>query len=120
MFLTRKNAGRQGLPERARCFYNCHKLTINVTRYSFLKMENIAIQIRICGQVLLVQQQKVSYLCKTTSKKFFTKVTQPAMATMMFQHGGYFGFKVTLPVTDIGDPQILFLKMISLHIVNYL
>ena len=34
---------------------------------------------------------------------------------MTFQVGGYFGFKVK----DIGDPQILFKKMISLSIINY-
>jgi hypothetical protein len=41
------------------------------------------------------------------------------MATMAFQDGGYFGFKVFYFVNNIGDPQILFLKMISLSIINY-
>jgi hypothetical protein len=46
---------------------------------------------RIFGQLLLVDKQKVPYLYKTTSKEFETAV---AMATMTFQGGGYFGFKV--------------------------
>lgn len=37
---------------------------VNVARYSFLKMENLR---------LLVEQQKASYLFKTTSKEFFPK-----------------------------------------------
>jgi hypothetical protein len=41
------------------------------------------------------------------------------MATMTFQDGWYFGFKVIKLVNDIGDPQILFLKMTSLSIMNY-
>ena len=52
--------------------------------------------------------EKVSYLYKTTSKEFEflhkSYATAVAMATMTFQDGGYFGFKVK----DIGDPQILF------------
>ena len=53
---------------------------------------------RIFGQVLLVQKQKASNSCNTTSKEFefFSKsyATVVAMATMTFQYGGYFGFKV--------------------------
>jgi hypothetical protein len=53
---------------------------------------------RIFGQLLLVDKQKVPYLYKTTSKEFeFLRksfVTADAMATMTFQDGGYFGFKV--------------------------
>ena len=49
-------------------------------------------------QLLLVDKQKVPYLYKTTSKEFeFLRksyATSIAMATMMFQNGGYFGFKV--------------------------
>jgi hypothetical protein len=52
----------------------------------------------IFGQLLLVDKQKVPYLYKTTSKEFefFYKsyATSVAMATMTFQDGGYFGFKV--------------------------
>jgi hypothetical protein len=53
---------------------------------------------RICGQLLLVDKQKVPYLYKTTSKEFEflykSYATAVAMATMTFQDGGYFGFKV--------------------------
>jgi hypothetical protein len=53
---------------------------------------------RICGQLLLVDKQKVRYLYKTTSKQFEflhrSYATTVAMATMTFQDGGYFGFKV--------------------------
>ena len=67
---------------------------------------------RIFGQLLLVDKQKVPYLYKTTSKEFeFLRkcfLTADAMATMTIQDGGYFGFKVISLVNDIGDPQILF------------
>ena len=53
---------------------------------------------RIFGQVLLVQKQKASNLCKTTFKEFEflnkSYATGVAMATMTFQYGGYFCFKV--------------------------
>ena len=53
---------------------------------------------RIFGQLLLVDKQKAPYLYKITSKKFEflhkSYVTAVAMATMTFQDGGYFGFKV--------------------------
>jgi hypothetical protein len=53
---------------------------------------------RIFGQLLLVDKQKVPYYIKQHLKSlnFCTKVTQTAvaMATMTFQDGGYFGFKV--------------------------
>jgi hypothetical protein len=53
---------------------------------------------RIFGQLLLVDKQKVPYLHKTTSKEFeFSHkgcATAVTMATMTFQDGGYFGFKV--------------------------
>jgi hypothetical protein len=53
---------------------------------------------RIFGQVLLDDKQKVLYLYKTASKEFqFLRksyATAVAMATMTFQDGGYFGFKV--------------------------
>ena len=66
---------------------------------------------RIFGQQLLVDKQKVPYLNKTTSKelKFLHKsyATAVAMETMTFQYGGYFGFKVIWLVNDMGDPQIL-------------
>jgi hypothetical protein len=52
----------------------------------------------IFGQLLLVDKQKVPYLYKTTSKEFEflykSYATSVAMATMTFQDGGYFGFKV--------------------------
>ena len=66
---------------------------------------------RIFGQLLLVDKQKVPYH-KTTTKEFEflhkSYATAVAMATMTFQDGGYFGFKVIYLVNDIGDPQILF------------
>ena len=75
------------------------------------------------GQVLLVQKQKASNLCKTTSKEFEflnkSYATAVAMATMTFQYGGYFGFKVIYLENDIGDPQILIHKMVCLSILNY-
>jgi hypothetical protein len=50
------------------------------------------------GQLLLVDKQKVPYLYKTTSKEFEflhkSYATAVAMATMTFQDGGYFCFKV--------------------------
>ena len=53
---------------------------------------------RIFGQLLLVDKQKVPYLHKTTSKELeflhISYATAVAMATMTFQNGGYFGFKV--------------------------
>ena len=53
---------------------------------------------RIFGQLLLVDKQKVPYLHKTTSKEFEflhkSYATAVAMATMTFQDGGYFDFKV--------------------------
>jgi hypothetical protein len=52
----------------------------------------------IFGQSLFVEKQIVSYWYRTTSKdsKEFHKshATAVAMATMTFQDGGYFGFKV--------------------------
>jgi hypothetical protein len=76
---------------------------------------------RIFGQLLLVDKQKVPYLYKTTSKEFLHKsyATAVSMATMMFQDGGYFGFKVIYLVNDIGDSPILFKKIIYLSIINY-
>jgi hypothetical protein len=54
---------------------------------------------RIFGQLLLVDKQKVPYLYKTTSKEFEflykSYATAVAMATMTFQHGGYFGMNLT-------------------------
>ena len=53
---------------------------------------------RIFGQLLLIDKQKVPDLYKTTSKEFAflhkSYATAVAMATMTFQDGGYFGFKV--------------------------
>jgi hypothetical protein len=53
---------------------------------------------RMFGQLLLVDDQRVPYLHKTTSKEFEflpkSYATFVAMATMTFQNGGYFGFKV--------------------------
>ena len=51
---------------------------------------------RIFGQLLLVDKQKVPYLYKTKEFAFLHKsyATAVAMATMTFQDGGYFGFKV--------------------------
>jgi hypothetical protein len=53
---------------------------------------------RILRELLLVDKQKVPHLYKTTSKEFefLHKIdaTAVAMATMTFQDGGYFIFKV--------------------------
>ena len=53
---------------------------------------------RIFGQLLLVNEQKLPYLYNTTSKKFEflhkSYATVVAMAKMTFQDGGYFGFKI--------------------------
>jgi hypothetical protein len=50
---------------------------------------------RIFGQLLIVDKQKVPYLYKTTSKEFEfmhkSYATAVAMETMTFQDGGYFG-----------------------------
>jgi hypothetical protein len=60
-----------------------------VAQYSFFKNGKFTIYMRIFGQLLLVDKQKVPYLHKTTSKEL-----DVAMATMTFQNCGYFGFKV--------------------------
>jgi hypothetical protein len=69
-----------------------------VAQYSFFKNGKFTIYMRIFGQLLLVDKQKVPYLHKTTSKEleFLHKsyATAVAMATMTFQNCGYFGFKV--------------------------
>jgi hypothetical protein len=53
---------------------------------------------RIFGQLLLVDKQKVPYPYKTTPKEFEflhkSYATAVAIATMAFQDGGYFGLKV--------------------------
>jgi hypothetical protein len=53
---------------------------------------------RIFGQLLLVDKQKSTFIYikqHLKSVNFCTKVTQlPLLATMTFQDGGYFGFKV--------------------------
>ena len=64
----------------------------------FKKMENSRFICVFFGQLLLVDKQKVPYLHKTTSKEFEflhkSYATAVAMATMTFQNGEYFGFKV--------------------------
>ena len=49
-------------------------------------------------KIITCWKKKVLLLCKTTSKEFefFHKSCRAAvaMATMTFQNGGYFGFKV--------------------------
>ena len=55
---------------------------------------------RIFGQLLLVDKQKVLYLYKTTSEEFeflhksYATAVAVATMSMTFQGGGYFGFKV--------------------------
>jgi hypothetical protein len=70
-----------------------------VAQDSFKKMENSRFRcLFLDNLVLLVDKQKVPYLYKTTSKEFeFSHknyATAVAIATMTFQDGGYFGFKV--------------------------
>jgi hypothetical protein len=69
-----------------------------VAQYSFFKNGKFTIYMRIFGQLLLVDKQKVPYLHKTTSKEFEflhkSYATAVAMATMTFQNCGSFGFKV--------------------------
>jgi hypothetical protein len=52
---------------------------------------------RMFGQLLLVDKQKVPYLYETTSKEFEflhkSYATGVAMATMTFQDGTYFALK---------------------------
>jgi hypothetical protein len=51
----------------------------------------------ISGQQLFVEKQRVPDLNKTISKEFGVKnslLTAVAVATMTFQYGGYFWFKV--------------------------
>jgi hypothetical protein len=52
---------------------------------------------RIFGQLLVVDKQKVPYLYKTTSKELEilhkSYATAVAMTTMTFRDGGYFGLK---------------------------
>ena len=76
----------------------CVKYPFKVAQYSFFKNGKFTIYMRIFGQLLLVDKEKVPYLYKTTSKEFEflhkSYATAVAMATMTFQNGGYFGFKV--------------------------
>jgi hypothetical protein len=69
-----------------------------VGQYRVFLNGKFTIYMRIFGQLLLVDKQKVPYLHKTTSKEFEflhkSYATAVAMATMTFQNGGYFGFKV--------------------------
>jgi hypothetical protein len=71
---------------------------VKVAQYSLKKNGKFTIEMRIFGQLLLVHKQKVPYLYKTISKEFEflhkSYATSVAMATMTFQDGGYFGFKV--------------------------
>ena len=82
-------------------------MTVRWLDIAFLKMEILRFTSVFLDKyhliIIFVEQQKASYLCKTTSKEFFSKdifhksyATTVAMATMTFQRGGYFGFKVTL------------------------
>jgi hypothetical protein len=69
-----------------------------VGQYRVFLNGKFTIYMRIFGQLLLVDKQKVPYLHKTTSKEFEflhkSYATAVAMATMTFQNSGYFGFKV--------------------------
>jgi hypothetical protein len=69
-----------------------------VGQYRVFLNGKFTIYMRIFGQLLLVDKQKVPYLHKTTSKEFEflhkSYATAVAMATMTFQNGGYIGFKV--------------------------
>jgi hypothetical protein len=61
---------------------------------------------RICGQLLLVDKQKVPYLYKTSKEfEFFYKsyATAVAMAIMTFQDGGYFGLVISLSTINYFD-----------------
>ena len=49
---------------------------------------------RILGQLLLVDKQKVPYLYIKQHLKSLNFCTIVAVATITFQDGGYFGFKV--------------------------
>ena len=64
----------------------------------FKKMENSRFRCVFLDNYYFVDKQKVPYLYKTTSKEFEflhkSYATAVAMATMTFQDGGYFGFKV--------------------------
>ena len=46
-------------------------------------------------------------------------ITVVAMETVTLQEGGYLGLKAIQLKNDIGDPQILFHKMISLSILAW-
>ena len=64
---------------------------------SFFENGKIGNLIRICGQIILDEKQKASYLHRMTSKEFGffleSYVTAVAMTTMTFQNGGYFDFR---------------------------
>jgi hypothetical protein len=65
---------------------------------------------RVFGQLLLVDKQKVPYLYKITSKEFEflhkSYATVVAMETMTFQDGGYFGFPTAFSKHLIGGSDI--------------
>ena len=67
-----------------------------MTQNSFLENGKLGNLIRIYGQIILDEKQKVSYLQRMTSKEFGffheSYVTAVAMTTMTFQNGGYFDF----------------------------
>jgi hypothetical protein len=57
------------------------------------KMENSRFRCVFLDNCYLLTNKKVHYLYKATSKEFEC-LHESAMATMTFQDGGYFGFKV--------------------------
>ena len=91
---------------------------------SFLENRKIGNLIRIYEQIILDEKQKASYLHRMTSKEFGflheSYVTAVAMTTMTFQNSGYFEFRAILLENELGDPNFLFHKTLSLCIENYL
>ena len=98
-------------------------LVLKVARYSFLKKMEIYDLDPYFWKIITCLKIKVLLLCKKTSKEFEfihkSCTTAVDMATMTFQNGGYFGFKVIYLEKDIGDPLFLFQKMFLLGILNY-
>jgi hypothetical protein len=87
-----------GLTFQCKTRYLCHSKgpnPIKVAQYSFKKMEHSRFR---CVFVDNYYLQKVPYLYKTTSKEFEflykSYATAVTMATMTFQDGVYFSFKV--------------------------
>ncbi len=97
-------------------------MSFKVARYSFWKKNwNLRFGSVFLENYYLFEDKEYFCYVKQHLKSRFHKscTTSVAMATMTFQNGGYFGFKVISLEKDIGDPLFLFQKIFLLGILNY-